>query len=639
MKKRKRNGYLWAVVIILILAVEIPCSCYLTGGRDISQEEQGEAISGISDTEAGTETVAGTESAAPQQAKKQDVGDLYTVAESYEQVYEVLKEQEERWEKELCYDMAAADGATGGESGARDMAAAIPESAVENATAGDTAAVNAGAKDSYSTTNVMTEGVDESDIAKTDGSYLYLQSGRHIKIIDVRGEEMKEAGTISVSGAGNLLEMYVEGDLLCLITEQSETDMGEETEDVYRFDTKQVTKLQTYDISNRSKPVLLGSVTQDGSYKTSRKIGDVVYLFTHTGIDRPALTATDMEKSAGGWIPLINGEPVAADCIYISEEPYDSLLVSSVRVNEPDQVVDKMMILNGYVDIYVSRQNLYLYGSSYSGNGMYTTVAKFSMKDGTMDGVGACTAKGELYDSFAIHEQNGKLRLLMTDWANDENALYLYDENLKMTGSLERIAKGEQIYAARYFGDTAYFVTYRNTDPLFAVDLSDEKNPKILSELKITGFSEYLHFWGPEKLLGIGYETDPDSGERKGLKLTMFDISEPADLKTIETKVLKGVDYSPALYEYKTVLADESANLIGFSMTDYDKDESSYRLFAWEDEEFESLLTVPMETEYRGEMEACRGIYIGEKFYLTGEDKVASYDRGDGYKLLQELEL
>ena len=97
-------------------------------------------------------------------------------------------------------------------------------------------------------------------------------------------------------------------------------------------------------------------------------------------------------------------------------------------------------------------------------------------------------------------------------------------------------------------------MTYRNMDPLFAVDLSDDTNPKILGELKITGFSEYLHFWGEDKLVGIGYETDPDTGAQEGLKITMFDISDPADLKEIKTLVLKNVDYSQALYNYKSVL-------------------------------------------------------------------------------------
>ena len=79
-------------------------------------------------------------------------------------------------------------------------------------------------------------------------------------------------------------------------------------------------------------------------------------------------------------------------------------------------------------------------------------------------------------------------------------------------GRIENLAEGEEIKSARFMGDTGYFVTYENTDPLFSVDLSDPENPKITGKLKITGFSEYLHFYGQNRLLGIGWETDPDSG-------------------------------------------------------------------------------------------------------------------------------
>ena len=167
----------------------------------------------------------------------------------------------------------------------------------------------------------------------------------------------------------------------------------------------------------------------------------------------------------------------------------------------------------------------------------------------------------------------------------------MFDGELKLTGKLTGIAQGEEIYAARYFNDMAYFVTYRNTDPLFAVDLSDETNPVILSELKITGFSEYLHFWGSDKLVGIGYETDPDSGERKGLKLSMFDISDPADLKTAGTCVIENLDYSPALYDYKCVLVDEKENIIGFAAESYRRGSCSYFLFSWENGKFREVMT------------------------------------------------
>ncbi len=633
-EKQRGQKKIWAVILILILALEIPCSCYLTKDREGIQSGGEDVTVDLSDTQMPSDTEG-----ASSQSPKQDAGEAYVVASDYREVYEALRKVEEERKKFFFYDMgvkedgveAAATAGAGAaeESGVRDLAAA--DNSVEEVS--DTAG------SSHSVTNVMTEGVDESDIAKTDGSYLYLQAGNEIKIIDVRGEEMKEAGVIALSGNGTLLEMYVEGDVLCLIAEQSETGMEEDTEDVYRFDTKQVTVLKTYDISDRSNPVPIGTVTQDGAYKTSRKIGDVVYLFTQTGMERPVMPVEEAAKSAGGWIPLINGEPVAADSIYLSEEAYSALVASSVHVKRPEEVVDQMMILNSNADIYVSRKALYLYHSSYSDNGVYTAVAKFSLKDGTMDGVGACTTNGEVYDSFAVHENNGKLRLLTTDWTNDENGLYLFNEKMEMTGKLQGLARGEQIYAARYFGDTAYFVTYRNTDPLFAVDLSDEKNPKVLSELKITGFSEYLHFWGTDKLLGIGYETDPDTGEQKGMKLTMFDISDPADLKTIGCHVLRGVDYSPALYQYKAVLADASENLIGFAMTEYQKNKSSYELFTWEEDEFETLMTAPLNKMYGDYLEDCRGMYIGNKFYLTDGETVRCYDRGNQYHLLQEYRL
>lgn len=100
---------------------------------------------------------------------------------------------------------------------------------------------------------------------------------------------------------------------------------------------------------------------------------------------------------------------------------------------------------------------------------------------------------------------------------------------------LENIAKGEEIYAARYLGNIAYFITYHNTDPLFAVDISDPAHPKPLGNVKMTGYSDYLHPFGDGLLLGIGYETDAKTSEKTGVKLTMFDISDPINLRILDS--------------------------------------------------------------------------------------------------------
>lgn len=140
------------------------------------------------------------------------------------------------------------------------------------------------------------------------------------------------------------------------------------------------------------------------------------------------------------------------------------------------------MILSQYVDIYVSESAFYLYQRKEYWDDVVTQIAKFDLSDGKMNAVGAVSANGRVTDTFAVNECEGKLRVLTSGQnavsGEAENNLYLFDENLNLTGKIEGLAQGEEIYAARYLGNMAYFVTYRNTDPLFAVDLSDDKIPR-----------------------------------------------------------------------------------------------------------------------------------------------------------------
>lgn len=624
---------------------------------------------------------------------KADAGKLYVVAEDYGEVYDILQAKEDTYylyseairgadqaEETTVESDSMATGTTDAAVSSTDMAAGtadnadiasntlvdmgmttdsgMKESAVEDAEAAN--------QEGYSKTNLQTAGVDESDIIKTDGAYIYVVDEDVVKIVDIRNSKMEVIGEIGVtmnSASDQVVEMYVDGDILNLIVEREDTRLQQEkkqsntkkisatnqgnsvedvTYDVYVINSDRVTELFTYDISNRTNPKLLGSVSQDGYYKTSRKIGDIVYLFTQKELQMPNLTREEamIEENAGDWIPLVNGSAIDAECIYVPKEGNSGLIISTVNVENPKAVVDNTLIMNNYVNIYVSTGAIYLYGTDYASGNVKTQIAKFSLEDGVIDAVGATSAAGEVYDTFAINDNQGKLRLLTTDWSGEEeqNRLYLFDEKLKLTGSLKGIAKGEQIYSARYLGDIVYFVTYRNTDPLFAVDLSDEKNPKILSELKITGFSEYLHFWGEDKLLGIGYETDPDSGMQLGLKITMFDISNPADLKVAGSCVIEDVDYSPALYNYKCVLADAEENLIGFATKTYGRTQDyNYLLFAWEDGAFQELLTEGLKTDLL--IDEYRGLYVGDTFYLANTDWITSYNREDAYKKIQSLEL
>ena len=130
--------------------------------------------------------------------------------------------------------------------------------------------------------------------------------------------------------------------------------------------------------------------------------------------------------------------------------------------------------------------------------------------------------------------------------------------------TIRPLASGETIRSARFLGDTGYFVTFRQTDPLFRVDLSDPASPKITGELKISGFSSYLHFYGENLLLGIGYEANETTGETTGIKLSMFDLSDPDEIREVNRIVIPGITWAPAIDDYKSILVDAEKNLIGF---------------------------------------------------------------------------
>ena len=164
-------------------------------------------------------------------------------------------------------------------------------------------------------------------------------------------------------------------------------------------------------------------------------------------------------------------------------------------------------------------------------------------------------------------------------------------------------------------------MTFRQTDPLFAVDVSDPESPKLLSELKVTGFSEYLHVYRQDLLFGLGMEADEDTGEQQGLKLSMFDLTDPAELSEQARLVLSDYDYSPALYDHRSLLIDTEQNLIGFEVQGWDEGtyQQAYLLYSYEDGQFTQRLDLRLGTDY-GSYDSCRGTFIGERFYLLIQD-------------------
>ena len=594
--------------------------------------------------------------------KQQKVGDKFHIAKDYDEIYDLIPSNEDR-DKEglLVYEDAIEDFTTGSDS----ASGGVNKEMEKEESVADTSAESTG--NAYSSTNKQEEGVDESDTVKTDGKYVYRVWKNKIYIVDIQNKQMKTVSTIQLdtSVSSDVREIYLDGDRLCVISEERVVSMNNEDSDssakeetivedegakamaseegdylidvdeVYYMDKKVSTKLSVYNISDRTKPVLEGSVEQDGNYYTSRKVNDVVYVFTNKNLYR-IFHKEDV-------IPYVQGKQVEADCIYLpNERASGELIATSVNMNHPEKVVDQMVIMNSYASIYMGQNAIYLYNTDYSSNQEYTDISKFKYdSDGYMMGVNATSVKGTIEDTFAISEKKDNLRVLTTDWSKADrvNQLYILDNEMKLLGKIEDIAKGESIYAARYVGDMAYFITYRNTDPLFVADLSNAAKPKLLGEVKISGFSDYLHSYGNDKMLGIGYETDENS-MRLGVKLCMFDVKNPKKPKVLSSYVMKDADSTPADNNYKCVLVDQKKNMIGFMVEDYDaKCPYTYKVFSWKNGEFNEVFSRTFKTKGYLDMNEVRGMYAGSNFYLVKNSAIISYDMKNNYKQVDFLKL
>ena len=660
--------------MVAVLALVVCSGIYITVTRVDKNSGTGQTDSiAMTDTQ---QTVG--EAGETEEAEHVDVaslGTMYHRASDYKEVYQtLLKGYQQNWiEGEMSAETSTAtseDKASGN--------AAKDESADMDLSEGS----KEGGKD-YSTTNLQMEGVDESDIAKIDGSYIYTVEDKYIVITDIRDGKLEEVTRFlpkDCGAADRVMEIYVDGDQLILVVQGYETSLGESSkagsdkensdkessdEEIavsdasedsafcYKMNGKSTTQIQVYSIVDRKNPEFEGRLIQDGYYNTSRKIGDVVYLFTQYNMTSDVTSyvekkhgVEDLKEGNGvsslaeAVIPKVNGEKVAASEIYLPESSGESgILVSSLDVNKPDKVLDSKLVISGYAQTYISKDALYLYEEDCDG-AMITNIAKFALDEGRISGVAAAAVSGYVRDTFAINASDGYLRVLTTDYSTEDevNALYILDENMKLTGQLTGIAPGEEIYAARFMGNTGYFVTYRNTDPLFTVDLSDPAKPEIIGELKVTGFSEYLHFWDDTHLLGIGYESDENTGNIENIKLSMFNIENPGEVTEEAKLVLKDVDYSEALYDYKSVIISKDKNLIGLVCEDYSgsRTKQTYQIYSYENGTFKKQAEIPGINGVN--YENVRGMYSGNVFYLWINDNITSYDMTDGFKMLKERE-
>ena len=597
LKKQGRRNRFWSN-IHTIGTVAAVAAVFVLGWKVVSLNNTLEKSGMPYSNGNGTEVAEKTDS-------EEDLGDMFTVARGYDDLYDHLETIEYEKDKEYLeyYDTnnaEAEESVTDSAPTSDKNAAAIEDYEVPN--------------EDYSKTNVMTEGVDESDIVKTDGKYIYMVESSWISITDISKGKPGERKAFSPefdSPSDVVKEMYVDDGRMFLVVSHIKNQTAE------FYDMDEETVCYSYDIADPQNPKLIGKMRQDGSYNTSRKAGDTVYLFTMQTIYRPDIDKDKAiaEDALGSWIPSVNDMPVDSGCIYMGNQGQNGILISSFDIKEPNKTIDSKYVMSGYCDIYVSNDAIYFYGNDWKSGRTITSISKMFYKDGKISAGQSTMINGMIYDSFAISQQNGYLYVIATEDSSDVsvNTLHVFDSDMKQTGVINEIARDERIYAARFLGDYAYFITYRQIDPLFVADISDPDNPKLLGELEVEGFSEYLHIWDENHVLGIGYITKENAIDR--IRLTMFDVSDPKNPVEENSYVLNESDYCDALQgNYKAILADPKKNLIGFAAGD------NYSLFRYDKKNGFSLIRdTKMKYDNSG---GYRGLYSGDNFYVAGNGEI-----------------
>ena len=520
---------------------------------------------------------------------------------------------------------------------------------------GDTSSENTNANanenesDDFSTTTEQVEGVREADIVKTDGNYIYYLIDNELRIFKADGEKSLLVSKTELKADVDEVygDMFLKDDRLILLQP-----------DDYTNDCNFIS-VYIYDISDPAKPKEIATSKQEGVYNSSRMVGDYIYLVSNSDINISEIDKDDPTT----FVPVTetNGvcEAVPADSIYrYNQDEYTNQYTVIGAFNYKDgEMSDTASLLGGTENIYCSQGNIILADTTYNDNdnveGSYsqsnTTVSRLEIKGGQIEYKATGEVEGTLENQFYIDEHNGYFRFVTTvtmvtqtekSFDNSDEVYYIVesfgdntsarltvlDQNLKKTGEIKDLAKGERVYSVRFMGDIAYFVTFRQTDPLFSADLSDPKNPKILGELKIPGFSEYMYPYGDGLLLGFGRDADESTGITRDIKLSMFNITDPANVTEDDKTVIGGYAYSPALSDHKSMLVSPDKNLIGFAATD-NYNSVKYLIYTYTGNGFDRVATLEIEDGYNYyAMTDVRGLFINNSFYVVSKNAFQVYD-------------
>lgn len=449
----------------------------------------------------------------------------------------------------------------------------------------------------HSTTNIQVENVDEADITKTDGNYIYSISEDNVIITNVIDpENIKIEAKIKPRDEYFPEELILYKDKLVVISTQ------------YISYNKSNTFVNVYDITTKSRPKLIEEYTLYEGYYTSRCIDGKLYVIASGRLreeDEKIVTYYD-ENNEQKDIGLSNIK-------YIKGlESNVQTIIASLNLNTNEEVKVNSYLFN-VENAYISEHNMYLLNEEYKnddtsslwqclkslfgfggvigyGNAIYdyeydynqyTNIYKFKIcDDGSIEFTNKTKVKGTTINQFSLDEYNDSLRVGL--YTYDGSRIVVFDKELNQIGETPYLSKGEKMYSTRFIGNKAYMVTYKNTDPLYVIDLSNPSDPNVLGKLKIPGYSTYLHPYDENHLIGIGMQTEEkvyrnSSGKITstrtvitGMKMALFDVSDVNNpIQISQTIIGDSRTTSAILTNHKALLFSAEKGIIAIPVNTY----------------------------------------------------------------------
>jgi len=438
----------------------------------------------------------------------------------------------------------------------------------------------------HSTTNIQVTGVDEADIVKTDGEYIYLASGN--RTIIVRAYPPEQAQVLSeIELEGTVVGIFINRDRLVVFEEDTPyyayyDIRSDSDEKIYMPYVSPKTYIKVYDVSDRENPRLQRELSVDGQYVSSRMIGDYAYVVVNEPVYEQDNELSLPRIYSGGE----ESEIPATDIYYCDVYDYYYMYTSIIAINSQDDDQEptvETILLGASSNLYVSLDNIYLTFPVWGGDvGDFqkTSIHRIHINGGAMNYTASGEVPGMVLNQFSMDEYEGYFRVATTTYGETtQNNVYILNMSLNITGSLTDLAQGETIYSARFMGGRGYLVTFKQVDPLFVIDLKDPYDPEVLGYLKVTGYSDYLHPYDETHIIGIGKETT-DAGEfawYQGVKISLFDVSDVSNPREISKLEIgdRGTD-SPVLWDHKAFLFDKLRNLLVMPILEAKVDVTKY---------------------------------------------------------------